>query len=117
MSKRGDLKQKVLATLAREPETRDCDVKLTISIWTNYYRELIKQGSDGNLGVYLKDILKLPREDSIKRYRAIIQNDELKFLPTTWEVARRRKLNEQVWRSRTCNIHFPKAMENHLAQE
>lgn len=53
--------------------------------------------------VELGKIMELPREDNIKRIRAKIQNEEHKYLPTTLEVARQRKINEEDWKAWSRN--------------
>lgn len=53
--------------------------------------------------VELGSIINLPREDNIKRIRAKIQNEEHKYLPTTLEVARQRKIAEEDWRAWSRN--------------
>lgn len=95
---KGQLRLQILRVLEDEPETRNCDILLTIKIWVRFYPGLIDKNSDGKWAVRLKNIFELPREDNIKRIRAKIQNEEWKFLPTRWEVAKRRKLEEDRWR-------------------
>lgn len=86
--------------LREHPESRNSDSWLTCKLWATFYPTKIKRDADGkNPSVALKDILDLPREDHIKRIRAIIQNEEGKFLPTSLEVARQRKINEETWRT------------------
>lgn len=114
MAKKLKLKGMVEYILTNESPTRDCDIALTIAIWKKFYPDKLKPTQDGGHGVYLKDLFTLPREDAIKRYRAYFQNDLLKYLPNTWEVAHRRKLNEVVWRARMGLPTFTKAMERHL---
>lgn len=53
--------------------------------------------------IELGKIMDLPREDNIKRIRAKIQNEEHKYLPTTLEVARQRKISEEEWKAWSRN--------------
>lgn len=93
------LKNRVLKILEKYPKTRDSDIKLTLTLWMVYYPSRIhKETPESPAFVYLRDIIDLPREDNIKRVRAIIQNIDNKFLPTSLEVAKQRKINEEVWR-------------------
>lgn len=93
------LKNQVINILEKYPRTRDSDVRLMLTLWMIHYPSRIhKDDPEAPAFVYLKDIMDLPREDNIKRVRAIIQNVENKFLPTSLEVAKQRKINEQVWR-------------------
>lgn len=97
-----NLKIQVEYCLENFPETRDSDIELTIRIWKEYYPNMIN-GADYNMQedhyfVFLKDLFELPREDAVKRYRAHFQNDLNKYLPTSLEVAKQRKINEERWR-------------------
>jgi len=96
---RSDLKKHVLAVLKDIPASRDNDITLMIEIWKRYHPMLIRKTKDGDLGIYLKDLYRLPREDHVKRYRATIQNVENKYLPTLWSIAKKRKINEAKWRA------------------
>ena len=94
-----NLKSKIEYCLEKYPETRNSDVKLTNSIWVEYYRDRLKT-IDGKAYVALVDLYDMPREDNVKRIRAKIQNEENRFLPTTLEVVRQRKINEEIWRNK-----------------
>lgn len=97
MSKQKDLKIKILEVLEKYPETRNSDIRLTQAIWYFYYQPIIKV-IDNKQYIALKDLSELPSQDDIKRIRAKIQNDEHKFLPTNWAIAKLRKWNEEDWR-------------------
>lgn len=93
------LKGQVEYILMNDVESRNSDITLTIAIWKRFYSSKIKKSeATGELGVYLKDLFDLPREDNIKRIRAYFQNDKMKYLPTSLEVVKQRKMNEEVWR-------------------
>jgi len=101
-----NLKQKILRMLASYPETRDCDIELTTRIWKEYYQTKLKlREADARYYVALDDLFVIPREDHIKRIRAVIQNVEHKYLPRKMEVRRKRKIAEEVWR-RSLNNGF-----------
>ena len=87
------LPDKVLFCLENYPQTRNCDISLTIKIWEVYHQDKINNGS-----VSLSDLYDLPREDNVKRYRAKIQNVEKLFLPTDPEVIKKRNIKEDEWR-------------------
>lgn len=91
------LRAQVEHILDKHPKARDSDQWLTIKLWTVFYPSRI-QDSDKGKFIYLRDVMELPREDNIKRVRAIIQNVENRFLPTNIEVVRKRKINEEVWK-------------------
>jgi len=106
------LKIKILDILEKYPKSRDSDIWLTIKLWCLYYpsRIRIEEIKDGDVKVgerkyvFLDDIIDLPREDNIKRIRAVIQNKEGKFLPNSWAVAKQRKINEEEWKGYMRNL-------------
>lgn len=108
------LKKQVEEVLQKVPESRDSDQYLTLKIWVAFYHRMIDLTDPANPKVAFKDIMKLPREDACKRYRAKFQNDELKYLPTRWEVAKKRQLNEEVWRARMGQPQFSKGVKDNL---
>lgn len=89
---------------------RNSDQWLTIKIWTLYFpSKIIELPSDvpesaSIKAVKLTDIMELPREDNVKRIRAIIQNEEHRFLPTSPEVRKQRKINEEIWLEYVKNV-------------
>lgn len=98
MARIKDLDTKVRFVLEHYEDTRNSDIRLTQVIWYVYYKNSIKF-LNGEAVVALKDMYDLPREDNIKRIRAKIQNEEHLFVPTVWEVAKRRGMKEDDWRS------------------
>lgn len=108
------LKKQVETLLEECPATRDSDQYLTLKIWLKYYPEKLDLSDPANPRIAFKDIMILPREDNVKRIRAKLQNDQLKWLPTKLEVVKKRKINEVVWRARMGIPTFTKSMERHL---
>lgn len=92
------LKTQVEQILKDYPKGRDSDIWLTAMLWTKYHPSKLHKDENNSSYVYLKDMLDLPREDNIKRIRAHFQNDLNKYLPTTWEIAKKRKIEEKIWR-------------------
>lgn len=91
------LKDIVNQTLEDIPDTRNDDALLTVWIWYKLHKERFKI-IDGEKFVRVKDILEWPREESIKRIRAYIQNEEHRFLPTNPDVIKKRRQREEEWR-------------------
>ena len=86
--------------LRNVPETRNSDIRLMIEIWKRYYPTQVRTSGSGFFAqeyVLLKDLYDLPREDNIKRIRALL-NAEGKYYPTDWAVAKARGIKEDVWR-------------------
>lgn len=91
------LKDKVLYVLNRYPETRNDDAILTLTIIATYLPdEVLVQDDKHYISTYA---LRLIREDNVKRIRAVIQNEEHKYLPTLEAVRRQRKISEEEWRN------------------
>ena len=95
--KKGQLKKMVRDVLRDNPDTRNCDVLLTTEIWKKFFPGGLITIS-GAQYVRLDGIKKLPREDGVKRIRAKIQNELHQYLPTSWEVAKKRGIEENAWR-------------------
>lgn len=99
MAKRNELKNRIIKILSEFPKSRDSDQWLTIKLWCVFYPSRIKRDAENKPFVYLIDVMDLPREDHVKRIRAIIQNEEKRFLPTSLEVAKQRRILEEDWRA------------------
>jgi len=102
--RKGVLRKQIIETLAAEEATRNSDQLLTVRIWERYYPKLVCRMPEQFTNVrepfvFISDVLKLPREDNVKRIRAVIQNVEHRYLPTDPAVRRRRKISEEAWRS------------------
>ncbi len=83
-----NLKSRVLHILEHFPYTRDNDTKLILRLYDEYYY-LTKDLTPRKLF----DVMEYDSPDDIIRWRRHIQNKELKFLPTTEEVMRKRRMN------------------------
>lgn len=83
--------------LAGYPETRNSDTHLVIELWIKFYPEVIRKGSTGDFGIYLKDLDKVPSASAIERYRRKLNQDG-KYLPTDPDVLKARGFMEDVWK-------------------
>lgn len=92
------LNEKVEYCLEYYPETRNSDIELTTRIWKEFHKSYLFDLGSKELYVKVKDLFELPREDNIKRVRAKIQNDDKKWLPTDWKIAKKRGILEGEWR-------------------
>lgn len=72
--------------------TRNNDIDLWIKVLEVYYFDYVSFGS-----VKLEDLHKLPREDHVKRIRAVVQNDEGLYLPTDPSVLEKRGWAQDGW--------------------
>lgn len=92
------LKNMVEQVLAENPkyngaEARNSDVALMILIWQRWYG--VSDKPDGI--IHVRRLFDLPREDNVKRVRAVIQNVEHKYLPTNPDVLIKRGILEEYW--------------------
>jgi len=92
------LKKKVEKILEDFPETRNSDTLLTVTLWEQFYNHLLTRDQNNIKYISLKNVLEVPTQDSISRVRQKIQNEDKLYLPTSWEVARQRKILEDEWR-------------------
>lgn len=83
------LKDQVGFCLRQYPECRDSDLTLLHKIWE------VWSGVRGS--VDLRRMFDLPREDAVKRVRALF-NAAGQYYPTSWEVAKKRGIAEDDWR-------------------
>lgn len=97
------LKSQVESILAEFPKTRDSDITLMIHLWNRYYPAHLHQAPRGQ-GIYLSSLYTLPTQESIKRERAFIQNEEFRFLPTDEKVRRARRIKEETYRAYINNL-------------
>lgn len=77
----------------RNVEARNSDIVLTIIIWQRWYN--VSEKPDGV--VHLYRLLDLPREDNVKRVRAVLQNVEHKYLPTDPNILIKRGIEQEYW--------------------
>jgi hypothetical protein len=92
------LEYKIIHCLKKYPETRNSDILLTRAVWYEFHNSKIFE-HNGKTAIYTEDLMELPREDHVKRIRAKIQNDKAnpRYLPTTEEVLKKRKILEKHW--------------------
>ena len=83
-------KNLVKKVLEEQVDTRNCDKTLVFEVWR-------RQGLKINITPEQLD--NIFNSESIRRSRADIQNKNGLFLPTTYAVAKRRRLNEDLLRA------------------
>lgn len=94
-----DLTKQIEQILKAHPRARDDDKWLTLKIWATFYESRIDRTDPQNPKVSLRDIMDvLPREDSVKRIRAWFQNVKKLYPPTSIEIVKKRRQNEDRWR-------------------
>ena len=84
--------------LEQHPDSRNSDIVLMIGIWSMFYPDKIHYPESGSRYVFINDLFDLPREDNISRLRRHFQNYLNLYLPTSLEVVKQRKINEEKWR-------------------
>ena len=90
------LKKEVEYCLGKYEQARNSDAYLTNAVWINFYKEFLRE-VDSDWVLPLKYNGFVASRDDIKRVRATIQNKEKRFLPTSWEVAKKRKWKEEEY--------------------
>ena len=90
------LEEKILYVLKKHKDTRNDDATLTFFIIWEYSRKDVMQ-YEGKTWIS-SEALRWCREDHVKRVSAVVQNEKGLFLPTTEEVRKQRKINEERWR-------------------
>lgn len=98
-------KKQVEYCLEKFPATRNSDMYLVLSVWKNFHKKKLidfiyvatkslgKDPSDWMISER-DDLRDLPNFESIRRTRAKIQNEELRFLASD-EVQQMRKIEEE----------------------
>jgi len=86
-----DLRAQVGWVLSHYPAARDSDVRLAHLLWQVFYPDYV----EGEM-VRLRDMFRLPRQITITRTRAIIQNDYGLFQASAEVATRRRALRDEV---------------------
>jgi hypothetical protein len=103
-----DLRAKVGYVLTHFPVTRDSDVALAHLIWETFYPELIDDGR-----VRLEDMYRLPRQTTISRTRAKIQNDYGLFQPSAGVAGYRRALRDETGKEVVADKPGPPVLSVH----
>ena len=87
------MEKKVEKILYWYPDTRNSDALLTKLIWEKYYRCTYPLSEERFL-----ELMRIASQETIKRFRAYIQNTKKKYPPTIWKVARWRGWKEKEWK-------------------
>ena len=106
------LKKQVEKILQDYPNTRNSDITLMIELWKQYYPQRIREER-----IFLMDLYDLPREDNLKRIRALF-NAKGKYWPTDLKIAVGRGIKEEQWREvlgypRKTEIFYPTKAESY----
>lgn len=88
------LSEKVEHVLQKYPQTSNSDVELTLYVWWDFYRSLIKD-VDGEKCIPMRLIRELPSEDDMSRIRRKF-NEMGKYKATDATVIKRREREKNV---------------------
>jgi hypothetical protein len=86
------LTDKVAYCLCEFPHTRNSDKQLWIMLIRQFYKKSISFGR-----IWIEKIPLLPDMNSMRRARCVIQNRRKQYIPTEWEVAKKRKWKKSEW--------------------
>ncbi len=95
MSHLTQLKAQVEGILKDHPKTRDND-RYLFSVYCYLYHKDLLKFIEGEWIMPLKNFVKTANPYNVTRMRQKIQ-EENNYLPTTWEVAKKRKINQEIW--------------------
>lgn len=84
------IREQVRQVLADNISTRNSDEELTIEYWRIYHDI---EGPDINI----RRMFGLPTIKQLANARSYIQNKDRQYLPTIWEVAKKRKWDREEW--------------------
>ncbi len=91
------LKKKVLWILKKHPGTRDSDKLLFSKICEVFYKSYVTDRGHGNIYFSLDDLFQLPHIPDLARIRREIQHEDNMYLPISEEVAKNRKIKQELW--------------------
>lgn len=87
--------KQVIDTLDTFPETRNSDTLLAIKLWQSFYFDYL---SNDMKSIDLMNLFMIPKETTIVRCRAKVQNELKIFMPTDPEIAKARGILEEDWK-------------------
>ena len=97
MKRHQALKSIVRDALRDDEQSRNSDIRLFNYILVNRFSHFLLKDSNGDYVIKLKSLYDVPSQDNIKRARAVIQNGDHEYLPTTDEIRRKRQISESDW--------------------
>jgi len=103
-----DLRAKVGYVLNHYPTARDSDVALAHLVWETFYPEYIDDGQ-----VRLEDMYRLPRQGTMSRTRAKIQNEYGLFQPSAEVAGYRKGLREDTEKEVVADKPGPPVLSVH----
>ena len=92
--------------MSEHPKTRDSDQVLTAHYWHVHERRFLVKDLDGNWCMPLKNLKHATTQESIKRVRALIQNERGELLPQSKVVRKARRISEDEWRDFCTSIKY-----------
>ena len=91
------IKDMVEATLKMYPKTREDDRRLAVEIWRRWGGNNVYADEYGYEVVALEDILKLPSQESIGRWRRKFQENG-SYLPEDTKITQKRRTHSKTWK-------------------
>lgn len=104
-------KNRVLYILEKYPESRNCDKTLMKFYITEFHAGILEQSMTSKFSIPLESYHLIDSPYNVVRMRQKCQ-EEGKFLPTSWEVAKKRKLNEIEWKAYMIGKSAINSIEN-----
>ncbi len=91
------LNEKVKKVLEVYPQTTNCDYLLYEAVIKKYYPKYYMKNSQGDFYITFKNRRKVPKEGSVVRWRAQLQNEFKECIPTDEKVLKKRRLHSKKW--------------------
>lgn len=97
MKRHQALKDMVRDSLRDDEQSRNSDIRLFNYLLVNRFGHFLFKDADGDYAIKLKALYDVPSQDNVKRARAVIQNGDHEYLPTTDDIRRKRQISESDW--------------------
>lgn len=97
MKRHKALKDMVRSALRDDEQSRNSDIRLFNYLLVNRFGHFLFKDADGDYCIKLRALYEVPSQDNVKRARAVIQNGDHEYLPTTDAIRRKRQISENDW--------------------
>lgn len=108
MAQLKDYKGKVHKIMEEVEQARNNDGVLIAHFLHRHCTRFLTKDANGEWAIPLKNLKHLPPFETIRRTRAIIQNDNNELLPTSEAVRKARGIKEENWRN--CEVREAKEL-------
>lgn len=97
------LRNQVLEVLREDKQSRNSDTRLYQMILYKFHNSLLFKDKNDKWSITLANLAEAPSRYDIQRYRTAIQNVKKLYPPTSEEVLRKRRINQELWHNEFQN--------------